>query len=152
MYFYAFYERRQICTNISNEVVLGNKCKTIGTRAFKNCTLIESITIPESVTYIDASSVNGCKKIIWAFTGTTKWQVKIPSIYGKCPVEGGSGKTLTNLTVPVQIYTDPSLVHYADNILRKTVTVNSGVDYNVAGDQYLITLCFGDYSLTMINN
>lgn len=140
------------CTNISNEVVLGNKCKTIGTRAFKNCTLIESITIPESVTYIGASSVNGCKKIIWAYTGTTKWQVKIPSIYGQCPVEGGSGKTLTNLTAPVQIYTDPSLVYYAENILRKTVTVNSGVDYNVAGDQYLITLCFGDYSLTMIYN
>ena len=130
---------------------MSGNCKTIGTQAFKGCVLIESITIPESVTFIGAGSVNSCKKIIWEYTGTTKWEVKIASIVAKPPVSGASNKTLTNLTLTISIYTESAYSYYADNCLRKTMTVNSGVDYNGAGDQYRITLCFGDYALTRVD-
>ena len=142
----AFYENVDI-TNVS----IPDSITIIGDYAFYGCTSIESITIPESVTYIGPKAINSCKEIVWNFSGFSKWEVYIPSIVGKDPYESYQTKTLTNLRLIITIASDPAYVNYANKCLRNTVTVDSGVDYNVAGHDYRITLCYGNYALTRVS-
>lgn len=136
----AFYN----CKNLAS-INIPDSVTKIGSSAFFDCTLLE-LTIPESVTFIGSNAVKSCKKIIWENENSSKWQLKIASIIAEEPVEGGIGKTLTNLTLTVTFYN-----WTADGYLRNTRTIDSGVDYNVAGDQYLITLCYGSYDLTRVS-
>ena len=143
---YAFYN----CDSLTS-VTIPADVTSIGDCAFRYCDNLASVNVPESVTYIGASSINSCEKIIWDFTDDTRWEVKISSIYGQCPIPDGSSKTLKNLVMRIPIYKDPGYIYSANYCLRKTMTINSGIDYNVAGDQYLITLCFGDYALRKVS-
>lgn len=58
-------------------ITIGNKVRSIGSDAFKNCKNLTSIEIPESVTTIGSYPFNNCSKLTnVVFKDTTTWYVK----------------------------------------------------------------------------
>jgi hypothetical protein len=79
------------CTGITS-VTIPNSITTIGYSAFENCTGLTSITIPSSVTSIGSSAFSGCKNItsVTISSGVTT--------IGSSTFEGCTG--LTSVTIP----------------------------------------------------
>ena len=94
---------RAVNTSISGAIVIpsehnGTTITTIPANAFKDCTNITSIEVPESVTSIGAGAFSGCSALIdvtLPFVGSNRGNYGLPAalfgyIFGSTSYEGGS--------------------------------------------------------------
>lgn len=52
------------CNNIVNLILYGTECKEIGAYAFKDCTNLKYVTLPESLLSIGANAFEGCTSLL----------------------------------------------------------------------------------------
>ena len=94
-------------------VIMGANVRTIGSQAFANCSFLQNVMLPDSLTYIDGSTFESCGRIT---------EVTIPDgvreLYGKT-FYGCSG--LTNIVIGASVdYIGNNTFRYCDSLASVT--------------------------------
>ena len=104
--------------NVSESVEIKQGTKTIASSAFKNCTLLTSITIPESVTSIDNSAFYNCTLLTSVTIPDSVTSIKDGAFYG-CT-------SLTSVTIPDSV-TSIDLSAFEDCTSLTSITIPNSV-------------------------
>ncbi len=143
-------------------VTLGKNIKSIGDRAFYNCSLLESIVIPDSVTEIGAYAFQGCRTLKtvdlpddlteisnYAFAycrGLTS--ISIPEGVTKIGERAFMGcDVLESITIPDSVET-MGIYAFSEALALKSVTIGDGLEtlpeYTFLNCASLQTIDFGE--------
>ena len=130
-----------MCPNLTGELVLPDRLKTIGDEAFLNCNLTGTLVLPESLEELGYGAFEGCK----GFTGDLVIPEKITTIRADCFAycSGMKGE----LTIPETVSSIEACAFYSTSFSRCNVNVRTPCNCDGSAfsksDYYLIYVPYG---------
>ncbi|MBO4863802.1 MAG: leucine-rich repeat protein [Eubacterium sp.] len=110
---------------IINSLTIEEGVKSIGSDAFYGCTNLSVITIPVSVTIIESGAFSGCSSLTTIHYGGSKLQWAAIKGYGKPDIEPTDyGKTDDKITISTEFYDPEFSTSYSDESGFSAITVN----------------------------